>query len=41
MSFVGKAHTEYNQSTMGYVGGQNDDFEYGVSHLKEVGNFTI
>ena len=30
----GKAHTEYNQSTMGYVGGQNDDFEYGVSHLE-------
>ena len=30
----GKAHSEYNQSTMGYVGGQNDDFEYGVSHLE-------
>ena len=30
----GKAHSEYNQATMGYVGGQNDDFEYGVSHLE-------
>lgn len=30
----GKAHSEYNQSTMGYVGGQNDDFEYGISHLE-------
>ena len=31
MSPMGKAHSEYNESTMGYLANGSDNFEWGIS----------